>query len=223
MTDLSGGMMPDRDLALRKAINTVLAKTLAPLIPDMAELIEVGNRVCSEIIALFPSPQSAAIPASERYQHSKRGTFYDVIGQAGVQGSLFEGDPALVYRGDDGELWVRHHDEFHDGRFEQVAATPKASPPANMVKLTDVQSAALAKLSEDDLDRDDWLTFHGLERTPLMEVAGFTPNFGGHKKYRFTELGKDRAVLENGNSWYSAGQLEEIAAAPQSPPSESRP
>lgn len=38
-------------LAKAKAVNLILAELLAPLIPDLFERIEVGNRVCSLILA----------------------------------------------------------------------------------------------------------------------------------------------------------------------------
>lgn len=63
----------------------------------------------------------------ERYQHVKRGTFYTVIGQAELQdttGAAIDGATLLIYRGDDGHVWARQEDEFHDGRF--VPAAPPA-------------------------------------------------------------------------------------------------
>ncbi|WP_394657635.1 hypothetical protein [uncultured Novosphingobium sp.] len=31
-----------------------------------------------------------------------------------------EGDGLVIYRGEDGKLWARLADEFHDGRFEAL-------------------------------------------------------------------------------------------------------
>lgn len=39
------------DLGPRKIVNTILAELLAPLMPDICERIEVGNRACTEILA----------------------------------------------------------------------------------------------------------------------------------------------------------------------------
>lgn len=68
------------------------------------------------------------------HRHIKRGTLYEAIGVAKVQISsahpkarstetriLLEWDEVVVYRGEDGQLWVRPVDEFHrQGRFEEV-------------------------------------------------------------------------------------------------------
>lgn len=60
-----------------------------------------------------------------RVRHVKRGTKYDVIGEAELQMArdLADGATMIVYRGDDGRLWVREEGEFEDGRFEET--TPK--------------------------------------------------------------------------------------------------
>lgn len=67
---------------------------------------------------------AAGVPYTHR--HKKRGTLYRVLGNAGVQveGSLVDEDVVVVYQGEDGKLWARAHEEFHDGRFEALAAAP---------------------------------------------------------------------------------------------------
>lgn len=60
--------------------------------------------------------------------------------------------------------------------------------------LTNAQLQALKELPQERMDRADWLTFEGLENTPLMERVGFTPKWGGHAKYRFTDTGKSVAA-----------------------------
>ena len=66
-----------------------------------------------------------------RVRHKVRGTKYDVLGEGEIQisGGLYafglarlvlEGDKLVVYRGEDGKIWLRFPDEFHDGRFEEV-------------------------------------------------------------------------------------------------------
>lgn len=57
------------------------------------------------------------------WRHLKRGTVYVEIGRAELQMSqdmLVDGSSMVVYRGDDGKLWVRREEEFEDGRFEEV-------------------------------------------------------------------------------------------------------
>lgn len=57
----------------------------------------------------------------KRWKHVKRGIVVTEIGRGFVQaatGPLFEMSPVVFYRHDeDGSLWVRHVEEFGDGRF----------------------------------------------------------------------------------------------------------
>lgn len=68
-----------------------------------------------------------------RVTHVKRGTTYDVIGEAEMQIAkptgytdrdkgyrfIMEGDNLTIYKGEDGKLWARFPDEFNDGRFKE--------------------------------------------------------------------------------------------------------
>lgn len=70
-------------------------------------------------------------PVAARYRHKKRGTVYEVIGEAELQVANTrytpgEGDFLVVYRGEDGKLWARWDEEFHDGRFEALPPAPEA-------------------------------------------------------------------------------------------------
>lgn len=75
-----------------------------------------------------PLPPATDPAMGQRYQHVKRGTVYEVVGEAKVQDAgdrgIVEGDVVVVYRGDDGQLWAREYSEFHDGRFAALAAAP---------------------------------------------------------------------------------------------------
>lgn len=77
-------------------------------------------------IAAILRGEAVAVPATA-WQHVKRGTTYDVIGNAEVQATspVREGDVVVVYRGKDGKFWARPEPEFVDGRF-----VPAASPYA---------------------------------------------------------------------------------------------
>lgn len=66
-------------------------------------------------------------PTEERYRHKKLGTCYTLIGVGRAQGALHDEDPVVLYRGDDGSLWVRHQVEFCDGRFEKLATATTPS------------------------------------------------------------------------------------------------
>lgn len=56
----------------------------------------------------------------QRIRHVKRGTVYDVVGQAWLQTDkpLTDMEPMVVYRAVDGTLWVRPESEFTPDRFE---------------------------------------------------------------------------------------------------------
>lgn len=64
------------------------------------------------------------IEAGSKWRHRKRGTTYHVIGSAKLQaadvGGMSDNETMIVYRGEDGQLWVRPADEFDDGRFEAI-------------------------------------------------------------------------------------------------------
>lgn len=63
-------------------------------------------------------------------EHKKRGGEYTVIGEGRVQCnySLADLDLVTIYRGDDGQHWVRPTTEFEDGRFEHLANPKDPSP-----------------------------------------------------------------------------------------------
>jgi hypothetical protein len=56
------------------------------------------------------------------HRHRRRGSYYRKLGVAEVQCSqpIKEGDPLVVYAGEDGKLWARPQAEFEDGRFEEL-------------------------------------------------------------------------------------------------------
>lgn len=71
-----------------------------------------------------PAPASNTTSEGEVWRHKKRGTNYEKIGVAELQCATGqnpgEGEGLVIYRGEDGKLWARLADEFHDGRFEWV-------------------------------------------------------------------------------------------------------
>ena len=106
-------------------------------------LDEVATPAMAETLATL-RPAAPPHPGI-RVRHKKRGTTYTVVGHAGLQISIadgntvssdriglepinfkrfHEGDRLVVYRGDDGRLWARDPDEFNDGRFEPAEDAP---------------------------------------------------------------------------------------------------
>lgn len=94
----------------------------------------------------------------ERVRHLKRGTEYEVLGDAELQVSVARGEPVellettldpefvccegdrlVIYKGSDGKLWAREVSEFRDGRFETIASAP--SPEAGGDLPADLQAA----------------------------------------------------------------------------------
>lgn len=70
-----------------------------------------------------------AFADDNRFMHLKRGTTYEVIGQARLNTTALvvaewrgpvDGDMLTLYRGEDGVYSVRHPDEFNDGRFVKL-------------------------------------------------------------------------------------------------------
>jgi hypothetical protein len=62
------------------------------------------------------------------WQHKKRGEICKIVGNATVQVStepLTDYDEVVVYRSEDGLLWVRRKTEFYDGRFKFVPKDDK--------------------------------------------------------------------------------------------------
>lgn len=58
-----------------------------------------------------------------RWLHKKRQSIHSIVGTATAQCAtrpIQEGDLVEVYRGEEGALWVRRAEEFHDGRFERL-------------------------------------------------------------------------------------------------------
>jgi hypothetical protein len=77
----------------------------------------------AELKSLSPAQ---AIPDgfTPSHRHKKRGSTYQVIatGRLQVDGDL-DMEKVTVYRGEDGDVWIRPDYEFNDGRFEALAAS----------------------------------------------------------------------------------------------------
>ena len=71
-----------------------------------------------------------------RWRHIKRRTEYIEIGRgkAQVAGRILDDEGVVIYRGDDGSLWVRPIEEFEDGRFAKIEATEACAAAVRRLK-----------------------------------------------------------------------------------------
>lgn len=77
------------------------------------------------IVASLASSGYAVVPVEATATHKKRGTTYDLLGDAFLQTEvpLSDMNRVVVYRcRETGEYWVRRYVEFYDGRFILAAA-----------------------------------------------------------------------------------------------------
>ena len=61
----------------------------------------------------FPVPDMP-VQTGIKYRHNKTGGIYRVIATGLIEADL---TPAVVYKNDLGQVWIRPHAEFNDGRF----------------------------------------------------------------------------------------------------------
>ena len=124
-TDYPGTYGPSNGLVLWATMlpTEIDAKDIARARANAAFIVALVNLYrTGQLVAVQPDDATV-----ERYRHKKRGTVYEVIGEAELQtntDNLVDGSQMMVYRGEDGKLWCRHYDEFHDGRFA-AAKGPK--------------------------------------------------------------------------------------------------
>jgi hypothetical protein len=108
------------------------------------------------------------------WRHKKRGTVYEVLGSATMQTEDWGHDNAsvVVYRGEDGMLWVRPTAEFMDGRFEA------APPPAETDTRLHVLEGLIATHFHPDPERAKaWLS--ALDTADPLRGRRVRPNQSG--------------------------------------------
>jgi len=90
--------------------------------PEKFSLVELYR---SPVAALTHSGRGVAVDDQHWVRHKKRGTVYQVMYDTAIlqaTGNKLNDARAVIYRDEEGQVWVRPYDEFHDGRFERAAA-----------------------------------------------------------------------------------------------------
>ncbi|GEM_PF-3688445 len=92
----------------------------------LGDLMKIGQSA-DVLLAALTGTQQAKGGWTPTHRHLGRGTEYEVIGEAQVQTvtGLCDYDKVTVYRGEEGDLWVRACDEFNDGRFAALMSETK--------------------------------------------------------------------------------------------------
>jgi hypothetical protein len=125
----------------------------------------------------------AAGGAGERVRHLKRGTEYEVLGEAEAQVAtghrdiddmtytdIQDGSRLTVYRClKTGKLWTRLTDEFRDGRFETIAAPP---PPAQQGSSSPLREGETVGASPSGSG------YSGSAPSPMVSASGEYPSRG---------------------------------------------
>lgn len=81
-----------------------------------------GSSARAIAVAVLKAAEDVRDGGLRRVRHVKRGSEYFIVGQALLQSNkeLKDMEQMVVYRADDGTLWVRPLTEFEDGRFVPV-------------------------------------------------------------------------------------------------------
>jgi len=93
--------------------------------PRQHELRLIEEKMVAALAAA-PQPQRAEVPPAP-FVHKKTGGKYQFVGNARLQTATALSDMAyvVVYRGEDGHLWVRASDEFTERFYQEAAPKPQ--------------------------------------------------------------------------------------------------
>ena len=163
----------------REGVQAVLSKTELPIPAEFKDIKAAEER-------------GAMAAGFERVRHLKRGTEYEVLGEAELLVSTdswgprdnrraYDGDSITVYRGTDGKLLVRFTDEFRDGRFETISAPDTRQSETIAAELEEIAGKATeAAMESNTLDGGLALLKRARTYRKLAEVMR-RPGFGGQE------------------------------------------
>jgi hypothetical protein len=135
---------------------------------------ENDERACRAIAYAISLRREGEPAPRETWRHVKRGTVYEVLGDAELQDAAGFGQHEhaclTIYRDEDGKLWARNSAEFQDGRFERIitSATPLNPSPSC---LGVVEALEWIALFAEVRSQDDSKTFARVNRGALRTIA----------------------------------------------------
>jgi hypothetical protein len=137
------GSMTAPDMALREySVPLAFYEWLAGIERDV-RVVDLTPPEIVRLMQALAATEQGAIAGGERWRHLKRGTVYEIIGRGELQmgSDLVDGSSMVVYRGEDGRIWVREESEFEDGRFERLELpTPAADGDKVLVRKVETVS-----------------------------------------------------------------------------------
>ena len=164
---------------------------------DEAALVTLATA----IRASRPAQAAAAdAPLDRQWRHKKRGTLYTEVGIAFLQTSsaqpLADGMAMMVYRDEDGTLWTRQFDEFHDGRFQGVMPAADAPPDLGQRSPQHTSATALSVV-------DSWRTIDSAPKdaTKMLAVCGLYISIAHWGQYGRSYNGIHGWRDEDGDLW----------------------
>lgn len=154
-------------------VKQAFAEARAAILNDIIKLQERAYRDGYALGAANVGGQ----PEAGGWRHKKRGTTYDIIGQATAQVSLpppiVDGTQVVVYRcREDGSLWIRQPGEFYDGRFERLPPAPTEDTTTVHIGGQPAPECLGAEEAHLKLVQDNMYRAHG-----FIEMKGLWPEF----------------------------------------------
>lgn len=184
----------------------------------------------------------------ERVRHLKRGTEYEVLGEAeaqvatgtmrttmlgkpigGIYRRIADGSSLTVYRDPTtGKLWCRPTDEFRDGRFETLASAPSPEAGAGgdlgrmhreFLQLSD-DALTFANETDSDSSRDHYLAAWATWKEAAHMLGKLVASTGSGEETKGEPITQDEIVKLIARTWLSAKGTDDVTADTLSDPDE---